>query len=144
MSVFTSILKVLGIGKKDEEKDSQPTSTVKKTPSYTRKSPATSASGSNRYTLSRSKDMPMVDVVSKLEGMAAANAEKLNWKVSIVDLLKLLGMDSSSSARKELAEELDIPAEMTEDSARMNVWLHKTVLREIAENGGNVPQELLD
>jgi hypothetical protein len=142
MSVFTSILKVLGIGKKDEEKDSQPASTTKKTPSYTRKSPSTSSG--NRYSLSRSKDMPMVDVVSKLEGMAAANPEKLNWKVSIVDLLKLLGMDSSFSARKELAEELDIPAEMTEDSARMNVWLHKTVMREIAENGGNVPQELLD
>jgi hypothetical protein len=143
MSVFTSILKVLGIGKKDEEeKDSQPASTTRKTAGYTRKSPSTSSG--DRYRLSRSKDKPMVDVVSKLEEMAAANPEKLNWKVSIVDLLKLLGMDSSSSARAELAEELDIPAEMTEDSARMNIWLHKTVMREVAENGGNVPQELLD
>ena len=143
MSVFTSILKVLGIGKKDEEeKDSQPASTTRKTPGYTRKSPSTSSG--DRYRLSRSKDKPMVDVVSKLEEMAAANPEKLNWKVSIVDLLKLLGMDSSSSARAELAEELDIPAEMKEDSARMNIWLHKTVMREVAENGGNVPQELLD
>ena len=143
MSVFTSILKVLGIGKKDEEeKDSQPASTTRKTPGYTRKSPSTSSG--DRYRLSRSKDKPMVDVVSKLEEMAAANPEKLNWKVSIVDLLKLLGMDSSNSARAELAEELDIPAEMKEDSARMNIWLHKTVMREVAENGGNVPQELLD
>ena len=143
MSVFTSILKVLGISKKgEEEKDSQPASTTRKTPGYTRKSPSTSSG--DRYRLSRSKDKPMVDVVSKLEEMAAANPEKLNWKVSIVDLLKLLGMDSSSSARAELAEELDIPAEMKEDSARMNIWLHKTVMREVAENGGNVPQELLD
>ena len=86
----------------------------------------------------------MVDVVSKLEGMAKANPEKLDWKVSIVDLLKLLGIDSSFDARKEMAQELDIPAELMDDSAKMNIALHKAVLEEIAENGGNVPKELLD
>ena len=84
-----------------------------------------------------------VDVVAKLEAMAAANPEKLNWKVSIVDLMKLLGMDSSLAARKELAAELGCPAEKMGDSAQMNMWLHKTVLQKLADNGGNIPKELL-
>jgi len=63
--------------------------------------------------------------------------------VSIVDLLKLLGIDSSLSARKELATELACPPEKMGDSAQMNMWLHKTVLQKIADNGGNVPSELL-
>ena len=83
-------------------------------------------------------------MVAKLEGMAKANPEKLNWKVSIVDLMKLLGMDSSLTARKELAAELGCPAEKMGDSAQMNMWLHKTVLQKVAANGGNVPAELLD
>ena len=86
----------------------------------------------------------MVDVVSKLEKMASENPEKLDWKVSIVDLLKLLELDSSASARKELATELGCPDDMMSDSARMNTWLHKTVLAKIAQNGGNIPKELLD
>lgn len=85
----------------------------------------------------------VVDVVAQLEGKAASHAEKLNWKVSIVDLLKLLGLDSSLSARKELATELGCPAEKMGDSAQMNMWLHKTVLQKLAENGGNIPKELL-
>ena len=88
--------------------------------------------------------VPQVDVVAKLEEMAKANLEKLNWKVSIVDLMKLLGMDSSLTARKELAAELGCPAEKMGDSAQMNMWLHKTVLQKVAANGGNVPAELLD
>jgi len=85
----------------------------------------------------------VVDVVAKLEALAKANPEKLNWKVSIVDLLKLLGLDSSLAARKELAAELGCPADNMGDSARMNMWLHKTVLQKLAENGGNIPAELL-
>ncbi|MBS1139285.1 MAG: hypothetical protein H6R13_738 [Proteobacteria bacterium] len=84
-----------------------------------------------------------VDVVAKLESLASAHAEKLNWKVSIVDLLKLLGLDSSLAVRKELATELGCPAEKMGDSAQMNMWLHKTVLQKLAENGGNIPAELL-
>jgi hypothetical protein len=86
----------------------------------------------------------VVDVVSKLEGLAASHSEKLNWKVSIVDLLKLLGLDSSLTARKELAAELGCPAQAMGDSSQMNIWLHKTVLQKLAQNGGNIPQELLD
>jgi len=90
------------------------------------------------------KPIEVVDVVAQLEKLAAANPQKLNWKVSIVDLLKLLDIDSSFAARKELATELGCPAELMGDSARMNMWLHKTVLKKIADNGGNVPKELLD
>ena len=86
----------------------------------------------------------VVDVLARLEGLAAANPQKLNWKVSIVDLLKLLDLDSSFGARKELATELGCPAELMGDSAKMNRWLHKTVLKKIADNGGNIPKELLD
>lgn len=84
-----------------------------------------------------------VDVVAKLEALAKAHAEKLNWKVSIVDLLKLLGLDSSLPARKELATELGCPADKMGDSAQMNMWLHKTVMQKLAENGGNIPASLL-
>jgi hypothetical protein len=90
------------------------------------------------------KPIEVVDVVAQLEKLAAANPQKLNWKVSIVDLLKLLDIDSSFSARKELAVELGCPADLMGDSAKMNMWLHKTVLKKIADNGGNVPKELLD
>jgi hypothetical protein len=85
-----------------------------------------------------------VDVAALLEGLAAANPQKLNWRTSIVDLLKLLGLDSSLAARKDLATELGCPAERMGDSAAMNTWLHKTVLRKLAENGGQIPPELLD
>jgi hypothetical protein len=90
------------------------------------------------------KPIDVVDVVAQLEKLAAANPQKLNWKVSIVDLLKLLDIDSSFAARKELAVELGCPADLMGDSAKMNMWLHKTVLKKIADNGGNVPKELLD
>lgn len=90
------------------------------------------------------KPIDVVDVVAQLEKLAAANPQKLNWKTSIVDLLKLLDIDSSYAARKELAVELGCPADKMGDSASMNIWLHKTVLKKIADNGGNVPKELLD
>jgi hypothetical protein len=86
----------------------------------------------------------VVDVVAQLEQRAAANPQKLNWRTSIVDLLKLLDIDSSLTARKELAKELRCPDELMGDSAKMNIWLHKNVLANIAANGGNVPAELLD
>lgn len=85
----------------------------------------------------------MVDVVALLTDKAAKHPEKLNWKTSIVDLLKLLGLDSSLAARKELAKELYCPDEKMADSAQMNMWLHKQVLGHIAANGGNIPKELL-
>jgi Domain of unknown function (DUF3597) len=86
----------------------------------------------------------LVDVVAQLEQRAAAPPQRLNWRTSIVDLLKLLDIDSSLAARKELATELGCPAALMGDSAQMNLWLHKTVLARIAANGGNVPPDLLD
>jgi len=85
----------------------------------------------------------VVDIAAVMSGLAAKNPEKLDWKRSIVDLMKLVGMDSSLSARKELATELHYTGDMN-DSASMNVWLHKEVLKKLAENGGKVPKELLD
>lgn len=86
----------------------------------------------------------VTDVMAQLEKLAAARPQKLNWKVSIVDLLTLLGLKSSYAVRKELAVELGCPPEKMGDSAQMNMWLHKTVLKKIAENGGNIPKDLLD
>jgi hypothetical protein len=83
-----------------------------------------------------------VDVTAILDGLAAKNPEKLDWKRSIVDLMKLVGMDSSLGARKQLAKELNYTGDPS-DSASMNIWLHKEVLRKLAENGGKVPPELL-
>jgi hypothetical protein len=86
--------------------------------------------------------MSEVDVVKMLE--AKAKGTGLNWKQSISDLLFLLEIDNSREAREELAKELGAPADVMSDSARMNTWLHKTVMKKIAENGGNIPKELLD
>lgn len=89
--------------------------------------------------------VPVVDIVAMLDGMAQGSKQKLNWKTSIVDLLKLLGLDSSLKARKELAQELGCPPEkIGGDYSQMNIWLHKTVLQKLADNGGNIPKELLD
>jgi len=125
MSLFNSILSKLGIG--SDEAAQAPAALEPSTAS----TPAFSAAISE------------VDVVSKLNGLASSHVEKLNWKVSIVDLLKLLGLDSSLAARKELASELGCPVQAMGDSAQMNIWLHKTVLQKLAQNGGNIPQELL-
>jgi len=85
---------------------------------------------------------PVVDVTAILNDLAKKNPEKLDWKRSIVDLMKLVGMDSSFTARKQLAAELHYSGDPN-DSAAMNIWLHKEVMKKLAENGGKVPQELL-
>ncbi|WP_205204795.1 DUF3597 domain-containing protein [Azonexus hydrophilus] len=129
MGIFSSILSKLGFGK--AEAAEQPAAAVQ--------APVPPAPAAAAAPVAIS----VVDVVGQLETLAAKHAEKLNWKVSIVDLLKLLGLDSSLGARKELATELGCPAEKMGDSAQMNMWLHKTVLQKLADNGGNVPKELL-
>ena len=85
---------------------------------------------------------PTVDVAQVLSQMASDHKETLNWKQSIVDLMKLVGIDSSLTARKTLAAELGYTGD-TNDSASMNIWLHKQVMTKLAENGGIVPAELL-
>ena len=83
-----------------------------------------------------------IDVAAQLDRAAAARGEKLDWRHSIVDLMKALGMDASLQERKELAGELDYRGDMG-DSAAMNMYLHKTLLQRLAQNGGKVPTELL-
>ncbi len=85
--------------------------------------------------------MPMVDVEAVLAGMAGAAGQPLNWKTSIVDLMKLVGLDSSLAARKELAGELHYSGD-TNDSAAMNMWLHRQVMQKLAANGGRLPANL--
>jgi hypothetical protein len=142
MGLFGQILEKLGIG--DDDKPATPTRpAVTRRPTRPTPRPATRGASTAPFTPPRPRAIPVVDVVAQLERRAAANPQKLNWQTSIVDLMKLLDLDSSLPARKELAKELGCPAELMEDSAKMNVWLHKTVLAKIAANGGNVPRELL-
>ena len=82
-----------------------------------------------------------VDVEAVLAAMAAKASQKLDWRHSIVDLMKLLDLDSSLTARKELAKELSYTGN-TDDSAAMNIWLHKQVMQKLADNGGKVPDDL--
>lgn len=84
-----------------------------------------------------------VDVEEILTNKQKASGQQLNWRTSIVDLLKLLDLDSSLQARKELAAELHYTGD-TSDSATMNIWLHKQVMKKLAENGGKVPADLQD
>lgn len=82
-----------------------------------------------------------VDVAAILDRAVAAQKEKLEWRTSIVDLMKALNLDSSLGARKELAKELHYDGDAN-DTARMNVWLHRQVIKKLAENGGKVPDDL--
>ena len=102
----------------------------------TKSSTSSAASGA-----SAAAPQSTVDIEAVLTKLAAQNKEKLDWRRSIVDLMKLLKLDSSHSARKELAKELHYPGN-TNDSAAMNVWLHKQVMIKLAENGGKVPDSL--
>jgi hypothetical protein len=133
MGIFGDILGKLGLG---GNKEAAPASAPAPTPA----APEQAATPTAPQVVAISA----VDVMAKMEQMAAAHGEKLNWKESIVDLMKLLGLDSSLAVRKELATELGCPAEKMGDSAQMNMWLHKTVLQKLAENGGNIPQDLLN
>jgi hypothetical protein len=87
--------------------------------------------------------MPMVDVEDILNRMAASAGQPLNWRSSIVDLLKLLGLDSSLQARQALAHELDYAGD-TNNSVTLNLWLHREVMNRLAANGGKVPDDLKD
>ena len=103
---------------------------------------ATSA-GTAPASASGGKPMATVDVAANLDALAKASKEKFDWRKSIVDLMKLLKLDSSLGSRKELAKELGYTGNMN-DSATMNVWLHKQVMTKLAENGGKVPDNLKD
>jgi hypothetical protein len=136
MGFFSKILDKLGFdagaGKVEE---------MLRTPVVAKPDTATSGAGTAP---AKASQVATVDVEAQLEQKAAASAQKLNWRTSIVDLLKLLDIDSSLQARKELATELGCPSNLMADSAQMNVWLHKAVMQKLAANGGKVPADLLD
>ena len=131
MGIFSSILSKLGLG------HDKPTVVASAAPAAGAAPAAAPAAPAAPAAISQ------VDVVAKLEAMAAANPEQLNWRTSIVDLMKLLGLDSSLGNRKSLATELGCPANLMGDSAQMNMWLQKTVMQQLAQNGGNIPADLL-
>jgi hypothetical protein len=114
------------------------------TPAASAVAPATAAPAAGELAAAESAPPPAntVDATAILDDLAAKNSEKLDWKKSIVDLLKLVDMDSGLSARKQLATELHYSGDQN-DSATMNVWLHKQVLRQLSEHGGKIPRELL-
>jgi hypothetical protein len=135
MGFFNSILEKIGM----KDAAAAPVLATPTTPESSSAAPAAPAAPAEPTTA----PIAVVDVVALLTEKAAAHPDKLNWKTSIVDLLKLLGLDSSLAARKELAQELNCPDDKMADSAQMNMWLHKNVLAHIAANGGNIPKELL-
>ncbi len=159
MGFFSNILEKLGL-KKDKPASAEVTASGKPAPSAGISTPKEASSSIDEIAAARIERarsgaaagaaaaaagpaaISEVDVVSQLEKLSAGS--ELNWKVSIVDLLKVLGIDSSREARNELAKELGCPAELMSDSAKMNVWLHKEVLKQIAKNGGNIPASMLD
>jgi hypothetical protein len=111
------------------------------TPTPAGTAPAGTAGSSQPSPAGSTQNMPLVDVQAVLNELAQKHAEKLNWRTSIVDLMKLVGMDSSLAARKALAQELNYTGD-TGDSASMNIWLHKQVMKKIGENGGKLPDDL--
>jgi hypothetical protein len=127
MSIFSSI--VSAIFGSSAKADPSPAAAAPATPAAAPSGSATAAPATQ------------VDVAAVLTEMASKNREKLDWRHSIVDLMKLLGLDSSLAARKELAKELHYSGDMN-DSASMNIWLHKQVMTKLAENGGKVPDDL--
>jgi hypothetical protein len=144
MGLFGKILSTLGIDQPKKEAPPRVSEAARRSLADANAERAERLKRIKAMRAAKSKEVPMVDVMAKLEKMAEENPQDLNWKRSIVDLLKLLDIDSSYEARKELAVELGCPAEKMDDSAEMNTWLHSTVLEKIAENGGNIPMELLD
>lgn len=144
MSLFNTILSKLGVGSSKPAPAPSPAPQQRTATSATGAPPASTRSTQTQTAAPSTPPAAPVDIAAVLEQRAAANPQKLNWRTSIVDLLKLLDIDSSLTARKALATELGCPAELMGDSAKMNMWLHKTVLARVAANGGKVPQELLD
>jgi hypothetical protein len=131
MSIFGNILAKLGLGR--DHAATPPAG-----------APAPTVGGGATAAPPAPAPVSVVDVEAHMESLASKVSHPVNWRESIVDLLSLLGIDNSYAARKELAVELGCPPELMDDSAKMNMWLHKTVLARIAANGGTVPQNLLD
>ena len=147
MSFFSKILDAVGLGSAEAQESNKPHPVPEARdsgPATWSKPAAEAPAAQTPVAEATPKPVAQVDVMANLEKLAAANPQKLNWKTSIVDLLKLLGIAGSYGARKERAADLGCPAAYMEEAAKMNVGLHKSVWAKIAENGGNVPADLLD
>jgi hypothetical protein len=140
MSIFGKVLQSLGLGGKDKAPAAPAGTPAAGSAPAAGRAPTVAVPAAPAAPVAVS----VVDVEAHMEGLAARTGHKVNWRESIVDLLSLLGIDNSYTARKELAVELGCPPALMDDSAKMNVWLHKTVMARIAANGGKVPQNLLD
>ena len=138
MSIFTKIKDAI-FGSKAEARPTAPASP----PPANRTPSAGTAPAAAPPKSAQAPAQPVVDVEAALEKMAVTSGQKLNWRTSIVDLMKLVGMDSSLENRKELARELGYTGDQN-DSAAMNIWLHKRVMKELAAHGGKVPANMLD
>lgn len=137
MSIFGKIKDaIFGSAKAKETAQASPAATSSPQGSTVPRSTATAAAAAPG-----AAPMSQVDVEAVLTQRAAQNKQKLDWRHSIVDLMKLLDLDSSLPARKELAKELGYTGD-TDDSAAMNIWLHKQVMSKLAASGGKVPDEL--
>jgi hypothetical protein len=134
MSIFGSIMSKIFGGSEAAAATSNPQSAAASTSGSV---PANVSTGST----ATATPAQSVDVEAVLTDLASQNPQQLNWRTSIVDLMKLLNLDSSLNSRKELAQELHYSGDMN-DSAAMNIWLHKQVMQKLAENGGKVPDDL--
>ena len=135
MSLLDSVLNKLGLQRTQAAKTS--------TPTFSESGPSQTAQAAAAAQAAANKPIQVVDVVSKLEGMAKRYPMKLNWKESIVDLLVLLDLPHGADDLTRFATELNCPANIVNDSFKRNMWLHKTVLQQIADCGGNIPVSLL-
>jgi hypothetical protein len=149
MSIFGSIVSaIVGTAKAAEASPTSAEAPAATKPAAGQATTATAAPGSTATPKPAAGSTPAgatplshIDVETVLTKLAAQNREKLDWRRSIVDLMKLLDLDSSLSARKQLAKELNYSGN-TDDSASMNIWLHKQVMTKLAASGGKVPDEM--
>ena len=140
MSIFSRIKDAI-FGQRAETRSAAPTTARHPPTASTTGTPATTGIPASPADAKWERPAE-VDVDAVLSDLAAKNPQKLNWKTSIVDLMKLLEIDSSLENRKELARELGYTGD-TQDSAAMNVWLHKRVMQELEKNGGRVPASMV-
>jgi hypothetical protein len=154
MSIFGDILgRIFGQAQAQPSAAAQPKASPQVDPSARPQAPASgqqAAQPSPQQTIQTASNIPYapgtapapyVDIVVVLDNLAAGRRERLDWRRSIVDLMKLLDLDSSLAARKDLAKELQYKGDMG-DSAAMNIWLHRQVMLKLEENGGKVPDDL--
>src|SRR5689334_11850797 len=134
MSIFGSIMsKIFG--------DNEAAAATSTAPSASTSTSSSAPANASTESGTAVEPTQSVDVEAVLTDLESKNSQQLNWRTSIVDLMKLLNLDSNLQARRELAQELNYSGDMN-DSAAINTWLHKQVMQKLAENGGKVPDDL--